>query len=1193
MSGLIPSSTGSKLYVSPEEGGGLCSGGYLFAPSVQDLPPSVSLQDALLSYSGWFVQFPATAASDLPQFEEQAQVFFANPARENALIAWFTATTTLAAMVLYATKSEEGEVTATRTTEVSFGNFSIDIPLGAKISAAATQLGIAPGNISVTPTGQSAPSTLPLTQLGINFLGDAKPLNVITLAFTIADTTTSDLFDIGLRSFTAEVNGGYCQSTLHRVFDVSMPDATLALAGTIDPLAPLNTDRSYLSVPENSLSSYYQTASGQQISLKPAAKAGLVFTERLIAVDANGNPVVLPRNQSLYLAPAGSFEFQLIPDGNQVSASVSSLQSTLMGGLSTVEYLQNAVNPVLEFMPHMNAFAMTFSSGEEVDEPRVFGNLTNAGRTSWVQLATAPDTAYFAQPDSSVLHQSQDGSTDAAFLTYLPVSVGQLRDQQAQTNTGFSAFPMLPYRSVTGTNIDADDINNLETQVWSPKRRSIVQALVETNPKVRSLGAGDGALPIPPYSTTPQGLLLELGQGTFGFTWQNLTLGQSTTANTPENRSDRLILSDVTGVLQSALQTNQLFLVITGAEIMNACSSVPYSLTPVRQRQLALSITDSDVNAKLVEMVPKQWSNLTDLRTDLATQLDPTQMAEYFDTIRNGLGDFSLFVADWEFDLSPWRWVTHNTILVFKFCNKKLSQLVDDTTQWASATDFNTSPKGTRQRIQQILDTSLARYEAGDNDLAYFVNTVMESDTWNGVLALNAQVPLTGLPPQLEGLAAGIDASRFQAHHVGISVTPVAPAQGAGSKYTSSPSSVFGLIDYEDEADLTGSDPYDFKVNSLKVGIANSEIVSFSSKIELLINKLFTEPCTQNGSSTGNNLVLYGIYQKSGNSGTYVFSTVNATSYGMTSEVLNSVGIRSASFVTVTDGEDVENLTTVVSTFTLTGAISFINQAQFDLFSYGTTDQSPGDNNVSGLAYSNLSIDMSFDPGTPQYRNFAFDAQSILMDTSNSQVRPESLASHFPMKLTSLTQGLGDVTPNSLAFMPVDSPLEGSELSAPWFGLNYELDLGSAGALAAKIDFTASLILAWAPSGATSGPKIYIGLHLPGVKGGERAIPIESVLKLAFADITFLVAPPTYILKLGDIALKLLALSFPPNGQIDLLMFGNPDAQTSGALGWYASYVKNGAGKAGGKTEPRLTALKSQTALSDLKQAMLTAQEPE
>ena len=92
------------------------------------------------------------------------------------------------------------------------------------------------------------------------------------------------------------------------------------------------------------------------------------------------------------------------------------------------------------------------------------------------------------------------------------------------------------------------------------------------------------------------------------------------------------------------------------------------------------------------------------------------------------------------------------------------------------ADSFNTSPTAAQQQIRAILDDASSRLSGGDTDLAYFVNTVMLDPQWNGILVLNAEVPMSGLPPQLEGLAAGIDASQFQAHHVGVNVTPVQPA---------------------------------------------------------------------------------------------------------------------------------------------------------------------------------------------------------------------------------------------------------------------------------------------------------------------------------------------------------------------------------------------------------------------------------
>jgi hypothetical protein len=88
------------------------------------------------------------------------------------------------------------------------------------------------------------------------------------------------------------------------------------------------------------------------------------------------------------------------------------------------------------------------------------------------------------------------------------------------------------------------------------------------------------------------------------------------------------------------------------------------------------------------------------------------------------------------------------------------------------------------------------------------------------------------------------------------------------------------------------------------------------------------------------------------------------------------------------------------------------------------------------------------------------------------------------------------------------------------------------------------------------------------VSGGQRAISLEGVLSLAFGDVMFLVQAPTYILQFSNIALKFLSLTFPPNGQINMVMFGNPNAETSGALGWYAAYVKNGStGGTGNSTQ--------------------------
>jgi hypothetical protein len=137
--------------------------------------------------------------------------------------------------------------------------------------------------------------------------------------------------------------------------------------------------------------------------------------------------------------------------------------------------------------------------------------------------------------------------------------------------------------------------------------------------------------------------------------------------------------------------------------------------------------------------------------------------------------------------------------------------------------------------------------------------------------------------------------------------------------------------------------------------------------------------------------------------------------------------------------------------------------------------------------------------------------------------------------------------------MPVSGPLTGSQLTPPWYGLTYELNLGSPGALAGQVGFVASLLMAWMPN--PQNYTIFIGLRLPGVNGGKREISLEGIIKLTFGDVRFVVNPPSYILQLRKLALNMLSVSFPP-GQTDIILFGNPDEQDNTTLGWYAAYRK-------------------------------------
>ncbi len=1155
---LQPFGAGSLLFVPADRPANGVITGFLF-PAGSTPPPTIGLQDALAA-QGWFVVAGPVADAAVPAFAAAAQTWFASSARNGAVLSWFTNAaspgTGLAGWTIFA--GPAGTRSAlTGTASIQFGNFAISLPRGTALASPdgtslAFTAATSPLALAVTPFGARTPITFPLTgPLALNLAGDPATAGCAAFGFT---TTAAglDSLDVGLRSYSAPLGGGYAQTARHRPFDFSQ--GPVALAAVLDPLAPTDHARSLFSFPETmQVPSFYRSAAGPALQARLGSDFQLVLAQRLTAVDGNNQPI-----------HGGGAVYTVVPSGRAAltlpssvpTAGADNLASTLMGGLSPVEYFGNS-SAIVEFVPDQPAFAPTMREAEN-GQGRTFGPLSSAASTSWASLV-APDegTAYFSQPDQAVLHQGDSGGS--SFLSYLPLQISALPPGAT------SPFPLLPYASVVGgPGMSIDDLGQFERQAWSPTRLvTLKPASAEARAAAGMSGPQPppGNPPNPPFGTTKQGLLLEFDSKGG---WADLTLAMSLPPPAAP-RQPGLILESVTGALQSALQANELFLVVSAGDMLLGSSDMAYELSPARVDLLVSKIPDQPSQNWLKSLVakgPVAYANLAALQAGVLASGAPPSMAQYFDTVRTYAGDFSLFAAGasgadaWEFDLSPWRWAEHQTILIFKFCNKTLAQAVADTSQWSSASDFNASPAATAQQIAQIVADARQRQKT-DSDLTYFVQTVLDDPAWSGIIALNALVPLSGLPEQMRALAAGIDPSQFQAHHVGVSVTPVTPG---GTTFTAAPSSIFGLIDYEDSAPLVSGDDYAFKVSTLKVLIANSQVAGFSSHVELLVNKLFGEPATQIGAQD-NNLGFDGYYQKShdtGSSGkeigTYSFVTAGPTAYAVSSGVLDQVAITGATFVTLPGTTDDDPV--VEATFLLNGAIAFKPQKGFDLFSYGpeqitqTIEQ--------GLSYRSLSIDMSFDEATPSYRTFAFDAAALVVDPATSLARSASLVSHFPMKLTRLIQGLGSVSPDSLGFMPVDMPIQGSTVSAPWFGLRFDLDLGTPGALAAATGFTAGLLLAWAPN--PSGSTVYCGLSLPGVSGGQRAISLEGVLSLVFGGISFVVAPPTYLIQLSNIALKVLSVSFPPNGQVNMTLFGNPAQQSSGALGWFAAYLKNGAG---------------------------------
>jgi hypothetical protein len=627
------------------------------------------------------------------------------------------------------------------------------------------------------------------------------------------------------------------------------------------------------------------------------------------------------------------------------------------------------------------------------------------------------------------------------------------------------AFPMLPYFNTAQPFDDPASYQQLELQLIAPARRASIFTILS--------GAAPSGTPPPPapWGITPQGLAAyAVSPGE----WGQVVLAQDVAG-------DKLTLTTVrdhsNAPLYSALTTNQLLLVVSEQQTM-----LPF-------------LGSSSLTLK--------------------------------GTSGGGANE------NWTFDLTPSAtsgqgWDRYGTILIFKFYDKALQELVQDPSTWAHAAAFNTDPAAISAKLQQILADS------SDPSLV----TAYTNPSWNGILALN--LPISSLPSDLGGLLAGINLAGFYCHHVGINVTPVSIVAGEPSLQTTS---MFGLVNYQAPSLQNNGADYAFQVQSLRALFQNSTIVQFSSTIQLQVNALFGEP----GSGPNDNILnLTGVLQTQG----YSYTTQSDAPFTMNSHVLASIDLARGQFVTVAPGG---NGKPSQSRFIFWGSIAFIalqsQSGPFDLFSFG------GDG--GGLSFANLAIDMtSTGPGEA---DFVFDATHMTFDLSTSQARPDSLYSHFPLSLTGFTQANSGMTPGGLGYMSVGNPLGQSSLEFPWFALNFTLNLGSLGALAAEAGFYANILAGWAPN--ETNYSIFVGLQLPGsTGGGQRQIVIEGILKLTFANIAFTVstAPnggPAYLLTLSNIALKLFLVSFPPTGQINLYLFGNPGG-SGASLGWYAGYVK-------------------------------------
>lgn len=1167
--------------------------GLVLYPASIGAPATLDLAQSFSSYPGYYVCLAARPAEAGETGFVDAVLNLAQKLGAGARILWLVGPNPDAdwsRRVLYLQQAGgAAQAIIDRPSVFGFGRYRFSVSAGQTLTVTADGFAIAG---SVTPAFQllTDAKAWPLTPAGsgqpvLSVSGASAGTFNLLLSLDVtanpAGVSDYELLDVGFRYGLVDTDNPMLLSSLHYPLFRGVPAAPVPMSIRFDPVGPQDPGRtmlSYLGEPA-ALTTHYTSQLGYPVTLaaNSGGQAGLAFhrTPRSLTEALADDP--------LYLAPVGPFTLSLASP----PAAGGSPVARLTGGISGSEYFgfSTGSGVAVNFTPGQPAFAPGFpasiaAGGGQPPPAQTEGQLNTAATTAYAAIGppAGGQAWYFAQPDGGAFfHVRATGQQAAAedvpdlvpYLVFLELISSDVLSPA-------SGYPLVPYAGASDNDLAL--VQALESQILSPLRR----AALGVPPDRLYLASPQVAADDPPsQAVTPQGVLASIADSTLAA----ITFSPAAVSNS----LPQLAFNAPSAKFRSALQSNQLFLVAANPTELMANAGFNYWITEAVLGDLARLSGAEAVPPSVITLLSTSARTSQTSLAAFSAMLDAVLTgpnAQYRATVTKYAVYFELAVEGWRFRLSPALWAdqrTHPPVLIFKYASGNLYDFVQNTDAWAwpEVATLDGSIGGTQALINKIISGAIADVAANgsSSNLYNFVTDIVSNPGWTGVLMLNANVPFSSVPPELAGLAAGIKADEFRAHHVGLSVTPVAidePNRALSQQH----SAIFGLIDYEQLDDIAHIDgDFDFKVLLLQVLFVNSAIANFAGRIELFINRLFGERVTLFNSKHYNNILLEGSYQRQGGTGHYVFATGAASSYGADSAgkggstnqvVLLQTEFDQAQFVTATQNTVVQP--SIRNRFLLQGSLRFAGLRGFDAFSFGPTLDSSGVQLADGyLVFSALSVDMDVPVNDPQSRVFRFNIDEISFDPAASKARPTSFFQRFPLRAAGLIQGAAKQLPRDLGYLPLATPLSQPGFTGDWFGLVFAVDLGTLGALSTAAALSATILAAWSPTGQQH--LVNIGLQLPGVESARALLPIEGVLDLGFASIdlqadgaTANPPDPAYVLRFRDFYLRFLGWKFPP-GQNTIALFGNPEAASQslasdrGALGWYAAYAKKDTAK--------------------------------
>ncbi|HEX6041111.1 hypothetical protein [Longimicrobium sp.] len=1168
-----------QLY-APQGAGASGPALYLLLPADTSAPPAtLGLAQSWTAYPGGaylFLPQPVAAGGE-QAFATAAWSFLADPSLKAPRFAWLAGSVPVSGALSgpsAAVYQPSGGTWATsRSTTFGFRNLSLFLAGGAAVSvddgAGVFTFGAA-GSPPATLIAGWGGTPLPAVAGGPLTLPATGPLaGCLCFPATLAQTggvPDVDTLDVGLRFFYGEPAGGSAQAFFLdslRFPLLATETSSLALYAAMDPLAPLSSARTFLAFSPGDaglpgpaaapVPSYLRSTLGQALALQPRTGSGaptafarLAFAER---------PVASPPGpaEPLYLVPQGDFA---VTGGASVLCGLSGVEFVALGG----------DGDLLSFYPGQPAYAAGFYPGLA---PGSVNLVPSTPPTTSFAAVSAPSGTldYYAQPDQSVLFNY--AATQPSGVTTLPSLAAQqvLAATLPWPPTPSEAFPLLPYAGASGA---LAAYAQMESQVISPLRRGVLSGTT-TQVQLRTRALTVDPAPASKYSTTPQGLLATYTPG--APVWDEVVLGQMAATGA------QLLLNGVQGDLLSAFQSNKLFLVVTNPASMQGVllqdsSTVQvgadadelwnFDLDPASWARFGTIFIIKFYNQGIRDLTgqPGAWAFPSTFNAD------PAQTAQALAGIISSAdpndADFAAFVNA----VTNPAW---NGILALNV-RAPLDELPAQLAGLAAGIDpaqFYAHHVG--------ISASRVNVPATPGDLSITDSSIF------GLINYQAPGPLrtTGAPYQFQverlkvlflnsavagfGSIIDLQVNQLFGESAALRGTPDNIVQMYGV-YQKHESNGHTQESYTFQTPTGAPSVFDLTSAVLNtVQLSGGQFITVSPQqpsYALAANGAVRAGGTTtlttaqpHGLAAGDSVRVEFVADDSFNGVFAAASVPSATTL--------TYGQAGAPDATSTGGSVAA--TFIQSQFVFWGLADFRALAGFDVFSFGRTAAGGA---PAGLSFGNLVIAMDFDSEqTPITPAFTFDAGALSLDPAGSTARPDSFFSHFPLTVSALTQGRAGTTPADGGFMGVQSPLTQSALQSPWFSLNFNLDLGSPGALAAQSGFVATLAAAWSPGGTASNPSVYVGLKLPGSSGSKKAIQVEGIFDITFKSLAIVGDPAsnTFILILYGIGFKFLSFTFPPVGQVNFVLFGNPGQAGAGTtLGWYAAYAKPVQQKAAG-----------------------------